>query len=56
MVRLKKTYKDGTVSFTNFGCGIESAFTFSRKYIAATHTLKQIDIYENSKLIASVYG
>ena len=56
MVRLKKTYKDGTVSFTNFGYGIEIAFTFSRKYLAVTHTLKQIDIYDDTKLIASVYG
>lgn len=56
MIRLKKTYKDGTISFTKFGYSIGLAFAFSRKYLATTHTLKQIDIYEDSKLIASVYG
>ena len=56
MVRLKKTYKDGTTSFTNFRHLVDTAFLFSRKYLKADRSLKQIDIYEDSKLIASVYG
>lgn len=56
MVRLKKTYRDGSVSFTNFGHLVDTAFCFSRKYLKAVRSLKQIDIYDDTKLIASVYG
>lgn len=56
MVRLKKIYKDGTTTFSNCGHTLDAAFCFAYYRVQTVSNLKQIDIYENSKLIASVYG
>ena len=56
MNRFKKTYKDGTHEFYDINTDINNAIQIARHNFRANCSLKQIDIYEDSKLIASVYG
>lgn len=56
MVRFKETYMDGTTTFLNCGHTLETAFCFAHYRVQTVSNLKQIDIYDDTKLIASVYG
>lgn len=56
MNRFKKTYKDGTHEFCGINTDINNAFQIARHNFRANCLLKQIDIHEGPKLIASVYG
>ena len=57
MIRFKKICTDETISFNNHKMNAEAAFAFARYWLSVkSNNLKQIDIYFDDKLIASVYG
>lgn len=58
MIRFKKISQNGTVEFTgNHRMNAEAAFSFARYWLSVKEKkLKQIDIYWDTKKIASVYG
>lgn len=55
-IRLKKIGKDGKVTFKQIFPDIKQAFIEARFWMCDSNDLKQIDIYEDDKLIASIYG
>lgn len=56
MIRIKKILVGGGVEFTNMNGGSPSAFQTARGLMRNKLKYQQVDIYDGSKLIASVYG
>ena len=57
MIRFKIIKSDDSFVFQDAeGMSAECAFHFSRKAFHENCKLKQIDIYNDTKLIASIYG
>lgn len=56
MIRIKKILVGGGVEFTKINGGSPSAFQTARSLMRDNLKYQQVDIYDDSKLIASVYG
>lgn len=56
MIRLKKIFVCGGVEFVNMNGGIGSAFATARNLMRDNLKHQQVDIYDGTKLIASIYG
>ena len=56
MIRLKKIFVGGKTEFVNMNGGSGSAFATARFLMRDNLKYQQVDIYDDSKLIASVYG
>ena len=57
MFRFKYLFKDGTHLFTPYRVKFLGDACNSAQYLMSINdAIKQIDIYENDKLIASIYG
>ena len=56
MFRLKYFFKDGTHSFAPCGISLPFAVNLAQSLLRKHGVLEKIDIYEDDKLIASIYG
>lgn len=56
-MRFKYIFKDGTHLFTPYRAEfLGDACNFAQYLMSINDEIKQIDIYEDTKLIASIYG
>ena len=56
MIRLKKIFVGGKTEFVTMYGGSPSAFSTARFLMRDNFKYQQVDIYDGTKLIASVYG
>ena len=56
MIRFKKIFRDGTHVFVDIKGNFASAAQIARYHLKKDGSLHQVDIYNDSKLIASIYG
>ena len=56
MIRLKKIFVGGGHEFVNMNVGSCTAFGIARNLMRDKFKHQQVDIYDGTKLIASIYG